>query len=210
MPTEVEIGEKLISFLKKDKCEIFQEVKSGKRYIDVVTRKKDVIAAFELKKGLTLAVIEQAVSNLANTNYSYVVIPSLVRNRMWRFSIKTCKLYGLGVFEINFQRNTVKELSPAIHSDISKDLILLDGQKDFSKAGTNKGKKFTAFTNTKNQLLEEFGNGNTSLKNIVSKIKHHYSHNPSAITSLRQAINRGLIDDLIMDGNDKIIKFIIN
>ena len=93
---ETELYPVIKSFLERQGYEVKAEVKS----CDVVARKKGApLLVVELKLGLTLQLIYQAVDRLALTHHVYVAIAKPKRG-LPREAVKLCKRLGLGLILI--------------------------------------------------------------------------------------------------------------
>jgi len=210
MKKEVDLAESLIAHLIVNGYEVYQEVNDawGSGAIDVVARKDGINHAIECKLNFNFDVLAQADGNRHHAEYTSICVPFTKRSRSKEFALRVAKQFGIGVFEVSRFNNQVTEsVKPVLNTGNIKHLKLYEIQKTYSKAGSNTGKAWSEFQQTKEDVIKFVtDNGPTHLKVIMSSIKHHYANERSAIATFASRIRQGIVSELMVEANIVSIK----
>lgn len=193
---ETEIAEILISYLKKNGWEIYQEVLILDRVLDILAIKNGKYWAIECKNAINLEVFEQAYYWQHYFDYISICTPHPKPKYKRKLSIaKTiAKKLEIGFFVVSINKNC-KEIIKAKKKDakLKSQVKIFEEQKTYAKAGSKNG-YFTPFKKTC-QNLENYvkDNPGTSLKDAILNIDHHYKNTNSAFFSLQKLLMSGQI-----------------
>lgn len=214
---EVDLAEKVISWLEKNGWDVYQEVlcKTGRR-IDIYAVKGHDTWAIETKLNFGLTVIEQAYRNKVFAHYSSVAVPTIRKNLRFRlFGLDICKHYGIGninVIKTSWRKRGRYKGVIASSFDIKSDIGLRNASplmvqlhkeqkvfaKVFAKAGNNKGKFWSPFKATVQKIegYLEKKKKKVSLQKVIRNIDHHYAHDTSAYGALSKLIQKGVLKNV--------------
>lgn len=221
---ESDLAKKAIEYFEKEGFEVFQEVQLsgyGSRVVDIVLKKDNILWGIEIKKNLSLALLDQGWRNLRYFNKSAIVFSKSVNysilsfkrseNRARNFAFKIAEDYGIGLFQIEVDKKRdgqiviwepESKLEPKlIEKPVFKDSIFLcDRHKSFAEAGNSNGKRWTPFQATKENLIKYIKkNEGCKLRNALQNIEHHYSSINSGVSCLSGLIKNGIIKELNYD-----------
>jgi hypothetical protein len=209
LPKKVKISEedlatRLVEHLKKKEYKnIYAEVydQYRRRPIDIVVKlENDTTWGIEVKVTLNLNVILQALDAKKYCNFVSICIPSIYTEKMKNYEYpafaKILHDNGIGLFEYHEKlQQFFEKICPKENLKITK-LKLLEESKN-SIPGTKSGKRFTPFAVTVIHITDHVKkNPGCKLSEIISNIKHHYSTNNAAISSIRQYIKKNIIKEL--------------
>lgn len=211
MATEVELANHIIEYLKQEGWEVYQEVPFCSWVADIVATKGDLLGVVECKQSYGFAVLEQAERWLKYANFVWVATWTPRRGAKGvDFGRKVAKKFGIGVLTVNPRSEPIKcrqavepdlrhEIDTGKHKDL-RALLRPEHQKGYAKAGSREGGRFTQFAATCKDLRElvEKQPG-LQLKEAVLRIKHHYSSNSSAVSSLRHWIEKGKVKGIRLE-----------
>lgn len=210
MKKEVDLAENLIAHLIINGYEVYQEVPDswGSGAIDIVARKDEMNHAIECKLNFNLDVLAQADSNRNFAEFTSICVPFTKRTRSKEFALRVAKQLGIGVFEVSrFNSEVTISVNPIFNTSIVRPLVLFERQKTYAKAGSNGGKAWSEFQQTKEDVIKYVtDNGSTHLKVIMSNIKHHYANERSAIATFASRIRQGIVSELMVEANIVSIK----
>ncbi len=202
--SEVELAEKFVKEFENRGFDVYQEVKVCGGCADIIAVVDGLVTIVEVKRSLTISLLDQAYSWVKYANFVYIAVPHS-RERSRYFAFRICRNFGFGVLTIN-KNEIIKEVeTPRRQRETKADRILKalrPEHKTYCKAGSRFGKRFTPFTETCG-LLVKYVNENPGvlLINAIKSIKHHYSSNSSAKFSLNYYIKKGVIKGIrIYDG----------
>ncbi len=220
-PSEKEVASHIISYLRNNGYEIYQEVPIGGGAIDIVATQDSLIVAIETKTNLGLDVLEQASSWLGHANMVYCGVPKPKRSQS-TFGRRVASKFGIGTIEVFFPKEvseynqiTVSEnIEPVFYrktSDRIKNALrpeMMSGE--YGVAGTRTGGRFTPFKETTETLLKVVrSNPGIELKRAIEAIKrHHYVSNAAARVNLKKYIENGVIKGLTYSTEGG--KFVLN
>jgi len=218
---EIELGEKIVTWLQVKGWEVYQEVSIWGKTADIVAVKNNKVWIIECKVSLTFDLLAQACYWKPYANYSSIAIPestSYKRSKGRSFAFGICKEKGIGVLKLNHHKSVYSEnehwsiiqsIKPKPNDRAKKwsaehiQSKLLEEQKTYAKAGSpGNVKKFTRFKKTCLELEEIVkDNPGIELKEAVKKIGHHYKTNHSAIASISKYLTgkKKIIENIKME-----------
>lgn len=188
--SEVDLAAKVISWLEADEWDVYQEVDG----IDIVATRGPLLWTIECKLFLNFKVLEQAMRHRSYAHCSWVATPPRKRSR----GIVTtfCSYSGIGWITVPERSKISVASRPEFNRRASSQLRkkLFPEQKTYSKAGSPTGYSWTPYKNTCSLLLSLVKlNPGIGMSDAMSRIKHHYSSDSSA----RSTIAKRLKDDVI-------------
>lgn len=200
---ESDIASVLVSSLKEDGYDVYQEVYINGRVLDIFATKNGLNYAIECKQSIGLEVMEQAYYWKDYVNYTYLYCPYPKYKNLYSSDRKLyiaeeiARKLGFGIIfvrERQFYRNKSYEVYTHTESPFNEDppyknkIALFEEQKNFASAGTKNG-YFTPFKKTIFNL-EEYVKNNPGvyLNEAVLNIEHHYSSKNSAVGALKDLL----------------------
>lgn len=218
---ETELVARLVENLREDGWDVFQEVEGshGDNRADIVAVKGDTVRIMEAKMSLSLALLAQ-LDHWCMTSEAHevwAVVPAMKR-RPFRgeqpariYARHLCEKMGAGVMEHSLAENQWQEegfitrvkprrfeLGP---SPISNKL---DPEMRGIEGGGNRGGQWTKFKATCARVREHLSsNPNSTMRDIVAGIDHHYATDASARNCLRNMIEVGNIAGVGFSGSGK-------
>lgn len=210
--SESDLAKRVIEWLESQHWEIFQEVQieTGGRCVDILARQGRIIWAIEVKKSLSIAVIEQACNWTRYAHFSSVAVPNAGYSRVRSFAYKIMTQNGIGVIEDCWD-GVKQHLQPRLNRHACTDYFtkgLLEVHKTFASAGNSNSVRYTPFKGTAIALCKiakEFPG--ISLRDAIKKIEHHYSKDSTAFSCLSRWIKEGKIKVRTEIVNKKTVLF---
>lgn len=204
--TETEVAALVVTWLRAQEWEVFQEVESpGGRAIDVVARKAGITWAIEVKRALNLAVFEQAHASTPYAHRCSVAVPRM-RNVSpgYSFGVAVAKKFGIGLIEVwptsaavRVTEAVAPKHSPEVKGGLSASLR--PAQQVYAAAGSSGSSHWTPFRETATRLKQVVWAARTgiTMQEALAKMKtHHYSSLEVAVVELRRMIESGVIDGI--------------
>jgi hypothetical protein len=188
--TEVELGKILVNYLKTKDCEVWQEVVIGHASCDLVFKKDGLLNCVELKLALNTEVIAQAI-RWKNTCKTWVAVPKIKKTKAFKTKLKIIRELGIGLILIDVKKQSIDFISynrpPKLKINLYK--YLSNEHSDDVLAGSKNGKRSTQFSRTIEKLIKyKEENKDTSLKDCIKSIEHHYKSDGSALGSIKKYI----------------------
>lgn len=219
--TEAELAKVIVQYLKDMQWEVYQEVQiaSFGSIADIVAVQNNLIWVLECKLSLGLNVIAQAENWINYSNYVSIVVPPRKNCSKSQHIVKNIlEHYGIGQYEVSKgydeEKSIVECVAPRLNRKASTDYIkrnLREEQKYWAPAGNADKLRYTPFQHTKSQVIRFVGeNPKCTFKELILNIKHHYSSDKTAISSLRQWIIKGIIPELILKSSKGKYRISIN
>lgn len=209
---ESDLAAPVIDHMESLGWEVFQEVQPFRggyyngRVVDLVGRRGSLIWVVELKRTLSLAVMEQAHYWRENANYVSVATPGGMKvNRLNRFKERTLRKYGIGLMLVEVREQGVLSVYEKINSILIRktqkfEWNLCEEHKTMCQAGSSSGGHFTAFKATVMNLKEYLKrHPGATLKESADLISHHYASPTSAAGCFCSGIKKGFIKGIRMD-----------
>lgn len=213
---ETDLAAKVIDWLKADGWDIYQEVQLSvyAPTADIVAVKKigkyqkPIIWIIECKVSFGAAVCAQAYHWASRRMAHYVSIAYYSSKPYTRFTntqhflAGVLKSYGIGTIEISnkFSGNYYDEVQTPEYKHVRWNNFdrmigsLTDLHKTYARAGNADGKKITAFSLTRDHLIEYVKkHPGLTFNEILADINHHYNSIASARSSLTKWIGLGSI-----------------
>lgn len=203
MNNEAEIGEVVVAWLEAQHWEVYQEVKIYSGIADIIAVNGNLLWAIELKKSLTLKVMEQARG--WRTHFRSVAIPAPKRtshDRRTAYAVAK-NFFKVGVLEVKKTNGwkgqpdhqvAIKVPAPLMREHHRFVNRIKDGlvpeQKVMAKAGTKHGDYYTPYKGTMGQVrrfIEK--NPGCTIKMIMTELgKMHYSSDASARSTIPRSL----------------------
>lgn len=186
----------------------------GDKRADMFARIEDPIneeygkcIAFEAKLSFNLKVLEQAAFWLNRAHNTYIIVPATNKNLSSRkFARELCKLLGIGVMEVNIQK---EQYYVTVQSKLCQNPIIpaLYPEQRMIKASNKYNTFMTPYKVTVMNIYEYFKDKNFSyMSEVISNIKHHYKSDIKAKNSLKYLIDNKVIKGFyIVKKNHKIV-----
>jgi len=215
--TEAELAKIVVDWLNLEKWEVYQEVSYGwgRPVIDIVAVRGQITWAIEVKKSLSLALIEQAHKHLYQANYVSITVPDTSREVKGHFIAgRMLNHWGIGILKIS-RRGILREEAEArlhrTHKGLNLRRLLNESQKTFAEAGNSEGKHWSPFQETV-RCLKAFVESHPGclLKDAVESINHHYASTAGAKTSLVQWIRTGVIKGICLEKEGRYLKLYLS
>jgi hypothetical protein len=207
--TEIDVGRAVVSYIRANYplWDVYQEYSLG-----YGRKRADIIAAFpgpprllwvvECKTKMSLHLLAQAREWLHHVHYvSIACAPAARTYADAGFVDDWLKDHGIGmiVAHDNYcSARTEPQLHRAAHEN-SKDIVLCEGHKNETEAGSKSGGFWTPFRETCNQLKGVVGHSpGLTIKEAMAAIEHHYSSDIVARSSMRVWLNKGIVKGVEM------------
>lgn len=201
---EAVLAAHIVSWLENEGWDVYQEV----RGVDIVALRGGVTWTVECKTVLSFKVLEQAVSRIPECHGSWVATPP--RKECRALAAKICASLGIGWMTVS-KEGKVNVLGRPFFNRKAKDTLakaVRPEHKTFARAGSSTGRSWTPFKETCRELVAlVVRRPGISLQDAVKYIKHHYSHDASAIRSLAKLLLQGVIKGVtaVQDGRKIIL-----
>lgn len=197
--SEESLAEIVVAHLESMGADIYQEVTVPGGVADIVAKIAAEYWIIETKASLSLALLCQAMERRRLAHRVFVAAP---RTKHIRDVGVLCKELGVGLWEVYVPKSSydvprVNELIPSSRWNTRPvDLAnrLQAEHKTHAKAGSVSGGRWTPWRNTCEQLIKIItASPGIPLKQAITKIKHHYSCDKSAIGSMSHWILKGKV-----------------
>ncbi len=190
--SEEELAGKVVQYLLSYGWEVYQEVEVNPcGRADIVAVQNDRVWVIEAKQSLGLSVIGQAHNWLDWSHWVSVATPAYATGIV--FSILTH--FGIGALSVHL--DVSESVAPRLNRKANAKHILrslCEEHKTWAKAGNSANSYYSPFKRTCAEILREVRQEpGIILKELVLKIKHHYSTPSSASSCIRQWAAQGCI-----------------
>jgi len=213
--TEQQLAAKVVEWLCIQHWDVYQEVQieyAGK-VADIVAVRGPVVWVVECKRSLSLSVIAQA--NRWYTIRRSVAVPHINGNSKGRdFAFMVCARFNIGILVVN-KFGVSEQLSAPLLRKNKWDAdrmraALTPEHKTWANAGSANHDHYTPYKYTIRQVQQLLTKTpGLTLKEIIREVKHHYSADPSAISSLRQALSTWESDWCVIDTSEKPYRYFV-
>lgn len=207
---EEAVAELVVNWLQ-DSWEVYQEVQlfSGGPIADIVAKNGQILWVVEVKRTLSLAVLEQATHWLKLSHYVSVAhgAPKSTLGRMVARDYMRWK--GIGEILVTGSY-VIERVPPRLHRNVCSrhfNKRLCEQQKTFAKAGNSCGDRWTPYKETCRRLcavVKEYPG--ISLKQAIDNIKHHYASTQSARSSLARWLWAGKIKGIVIKHDNGVLR----
>lgn len=207
--TEVDMMRFVVSWLRDQKWEVFQEVQFGGSRCDIVARQGGVLWCIEGKMVLNLQVVAQAIHWRPYANYISIAVPLRQKNDM---ANDIFRWKGIGILLVNnlteqeWHCPIIEDVRPRLWRKIGGRLAknLYAESKDYAEAGNAQSKFWSPFKNTVREIHQALGHAQLhgmTTRELVNAIHHHYHCASTARSSLHKWLNEGVIDGVVGVGS---------
>jgi len=217
MTKETDIARPVVEYFRQMGWTVYQEVRPleyGRR-ADIVAVNGPVLWVIEVKKRADFKVIEQAYWWKNDANYVSIAVPPGRTAGLQIFKIILKKL-GIGLFVVPFPgtdgwTHVGERMRPKLRRKAYTGHFknaLMEEQQYYSEAGNAEGQFFTPFKRTCEEvafIVER--NPGIKLKDLIDKIKHHYSSDTSARTNLAKWAKKGIIEGVRVEMDGRYLRF---
>lgn len=208
--TEKDLAAIVVSDLKEQGWEIYQEVETGWGRADIVAKNGNILWIIECKMSFSLAVIEQAWNHIRShrSHFVSVAVPKV----KGYFAEEICKRFGIGILSVNCRSEDVHEKARPNFYRKASGLELHEEQKTWCVAGSQScGGHYTPFKGTVRDLVNLVRKHPEGLlfADAIKKIDYHYSSFGTAKACLSKFIG-GVIPNLRLETIDKKLYVFLN
>lgn len=203
--SEQRIAELVVAYLEASGADVYQEVAVSGGVADIVARVQAELWIVEVKTSLSLALLTQAMERRRLAHRVYVAAPQ--SKTIGDFGV-LCQELGIGLLVVRpdaySERSRVTELIESERFNrrpVELASKLRPEHKTHAKAGAiGGGGRWTPFRDTCEQLLSVVRETpGITVSEAVAKIRHHYSSDRCARSSLATWIGEGKVDGVSID-----------
>ncbi len=213
---ETDIAKPALELLREMNFDLYQEVPYGGRADIVGVLAGRTVCVCEVKSALTFDVIAQAKGWRAHAQWVFVAVPGLMNRGSSdgrRLAFELCETLGIGVIEIQIQSGFARAkvtLYPRLNRFAKPGKLLAELQpehKTFAAAGSCNGRFWSRWRDSIRRLTEHVkANPGITMKDLLDTIPHHWSTNASAKGCIARQIHAGLIKELRLEANGKLLR----
>lgn len=209
--SETDLAEKIVAYLEDLQWEVYQEVMVSTGVADIVATQSRLVWIIEVKRSLSLSVMAQATARRREAHLVSVAVPSARWSDGRHYAMRVLRADGIGT--ILADTNGAKEyFAPALNRSAHGAAVelrntLCDEQKTFSRAGAANGRYWSPFTRTCGAVLELVkAEPGLSLKELMTRIEHHYASEASARSSMSHWIQAGKVPGVEARREDRYLR----
>jgi hypothetical protein len=223
--SETELGPPLVAWLEAQGWDVYQEVqaKSYDSICDMVAVQGKLLWTIEMKRTLSLEVINQAWWWRGRSNFSSVAVPCTkrrARHQHVRLVDELLDWKGIGLLSVQEPEvyggrddgpggRVHEDKAPSLNRTAKTDTILAalcPEQKTFAPAGSC-GMRWTPFQATcKGLYAVTCREPGISLKEAIGLVKHHYATSSSAVSSLTHWLEHGKVSGVELRREGRFLK----
>ncbi len=210
--SETELARKVVDWLQDQHWEVYQEVDMG-AIADIVAVQGRLTWVIECKLSMGLAVMEQASNWIGEAHYVSVAVPYSRHNS---FCEKVLRWLGVGILRVSSTETyrdcpvIKEELSPRLWRNIKGNLRkgLCDAQKSYAEAGNNKGRRWSPFKQTCQDVLDYVKrHPGCGMKEMLTNVQTHYRTTSTARNCIKTWAEAGRIPGIRMVKEDGRLRF---
>lgn len=199
-PTETDLARVVVAWLQDLRWDVYQEVGygGGGPRADIVAKQGPLVWVIETKAAFGLNVLGQAHAWRGNAHRVSIAVP-YSRGVAAEFSREVLRQFGIGLLIVSttFEKSVREDIFPALNRCPGRILKVSEGHKSAAPAGTNGGGYWTPFLQTKRNLIEKVTREpGIPVRELIAQMKHHYSRNSTARSSLVHWIRSGVIPEV--------------
>lgn len=210
--SETDIARPVVAWLRDKLWDVHQEVciGGGGPRADIVGVQGRLLYVVEVKATLGLAVIEQAMGWRDHAHYVAVAVPRPRRVATGRrFAEQLCRERGIGVLHVGTHHEavTVEEQPRLSRSRLIPQFVaqlrgvLCEETRSYAAAGNAESRYWSPFRATCEEIRRALGRrGPLTTRELVETIRHHYSSDSSARSTLPKWLDAGKIPGVESDG----------
>lgn len=231
---ETEVAAPIVAWLRAGGWDVYQEVRAYGSQADIVAVQNKIVWCVETKTRTSADVLEQAAGWAAWANYISIGVPFDGYHFVRRAFMPFVDEHGIGILKVRLgeaawatdTRNpgylVEHVLKPRLHrKSFAKKLLqhLYDEQRDYCQAGSMSGGAWSPYKATCEYLsaVVEQHPGCTLREAICGPkgpdgatlwpgVRHHYRSDSTAISSLRQWIERGKVPRVRLERDGRILR----
>lgn len=212
--SELEVAAPVVAYLRAAHWEVYQEVSLGygARTIDIVATQGPLLWAVEVKRTLSIQLLDQAVDLHGYAHYVSIAVPrsnTKERGVRGRFVWQFLGHYGIGRFRVTSRSDVESLEAPALNRKALVHRLrncLHDEQKTMAEAGSQGG-YWTPFSMTSRNVQRFLAdNPGCTFKELVAGIEHHYGSASTARSCLRKWICDGVIAGVRVERDGKAFR----
>lgn len=204
--SELQLAAKVVRWLDDMGWTVYHEVQlygAGPR-ADIVATQGPLLWIVECKRQFGFDVLEQALAWNGYCHYCSVATPITRRNGWW-VRMEVCKTLGIGIFQghdemQNLLAPRLNRTAPAVDRVRS---LLTDEHRTYAEAGNAHSQFWSPFKATLKAVREVLAGapaGGLTMRQLVDGLRHHYSSDASARSSLHHWIRSGKVPGVVGDG----------
>ena len=154
---ETDLAQPTIDYLESRNWDVYQEVPCGSGLADIVATLDEKIWVVELKKSLSLQLLDQAIDRCARVHYVSIGIPYRNMNTKHYYAVETIlNHFGIGVFMVGASGCSEKR-KPRLNEhpfrcELEKMLNALHPKMKQNKAGSLPGNNWTPWKEWKKNV----------------------------------------------------------
>lgn len=206
---EVEIGRAVVSWLRADEWDVWQEVGYGTagKVCDIVAKRGPVVHAIECKSVANLAVLEQALGWESRAHLVSIAVPKPRGSFMYE---RVARAFGVGVLwvgrewrpggsevlsVVHWQKGAFSRVLEKHWSRPLSEYLTPERMSWPAEAGNNLGHRYTPFRETCDELrrIVEAEPGITMRAAVERMRRHHYHDDKAARGALMQWVRHGRV-----------------
>jgi len=223
-PNEEALCSVLIDWLEEEGWDVYQEVSFHSWVADIVAVRRKIIWVIEAKTGYNMTVMEQAHRWLSYAHLVSVATPDIKKRKGHFMADSILRYYGIGRLvvpaPINFRGRNEIVVRQGIYPKYNRKRGMLKKSaqrlldtlrpehKTWAKAGSQHGKRVTAFGLTRDKvqkIVKE--NPGITLHDLINKIDHHYSSDSGARRYIALYVTTGVIGGVRIDREGRRLRF---
>lgn len=201
--SEAELCLKLEEYFSE--WEIYKEVPNRGGRCDMYVKKGCLWVSIEVKKQFSCLLIQQALTNMPNSHYSYVAVPDLKGSYP---AIQICKRLGIGVLVYRTEHVSEPHWCEVEKPFFKRKIVpmrVLPVMK-LAAAGVqhNTMSEFKVSLSYIEMHIKRNG-GRMPIKEVFENNKYHYSSSKSAAQCITKLCRKGAIKEFYLDGKDLVL-----
>jgi len=205
--SEVELAAQVIAWLSGRGWIVHQEVEMGRGgpRCDLVAIRGKNLWAIECKRGVGLAVLEQAHQWLPHAHRVSVA----TRRSKNAFAARVLRDYGIGWLAVSGPGRVRPLVAPSERRRVSQRLIrsLADEQRTFAPAGNARAHFWSPWKATVAEVQAwSIAHPSAPFTDLVREIRHHYRTAATARSCLRRHIEDGLIPGVRLERDGRRLR----
>ena len=200
---EVDVASRLLPWLAEQEWEVHQEVMmyTGGRRADIVAVRGALLWVIEVKQTPGLALLDQGLGWIGFAHYVSVAAPRHARHG--RVFEMFCRDHGLGFLLAGIE-GTRNEIVPRLNRKPLAHWLrgaLCEETRSWAKAGNALSEYYSPFRRTVRRIQDVLkAEPGLTMRDLITKVGHHYNSDATARGAIRQWIQRGKIQGIRGDG----------
>jgi len=211
--TEADLAKVVVEWLREMHWTVYQEVRIsyGDCRADIVAVQNNLLWTIEVKKCLSLDLLDQAYGWVPLSHYVSVAIPKRRRGIIQGVAHHILKEFGIGLIQIKYgtEYDITETIQPTLHRKIESRLLssLNEAQQTYAQAGNANSKFWTPFKQTCQELRRYVSeHPGCSLKDCIDSIKTHYHSTSTARSCMAKWLRKGIIEGIEIKTEGKFLR----